>query len=293
MVSCLLKTLSGLLLLRVVMASTTTSDRMQCTSKEDNVQAAQANCMLSVRQGQTDFRHQKNIQPSLENLRVLLFVTTHLPPSHVEFLEKCWPGLISNSALLQHADVLVYTASEPPSDVLQVAFRGKQVRVEQYVNPGYQAGAMLAMEAGTSGRWFDGYDWVIRVNPDVLILNDDFLIKNMADHDVDAIFADCHDGNCTSHCTDAFVNSDFFAVRTSQLGPASFIQVGRDFDNAEHQVGAAFKRIMENGRDRWIPGTNMHGTCRIHGSKVPVLHSHTVLTQCPLLKGQPENRDIE
>jgi len=293
MVSCLVKFLSGLLLLRLVIASTPTDDHMQCTSKEDNVQAAQAKAMLSLRKTQTDFRHQKSMQASLDNIRVLLFVTTHLPAFHVEFLQKCWPGIISNSALLQHADVLLFTGGELPSDVIQTAFQGKQVRVEHYDNPGYQAGAMLAMETATSRRWFDGYDWVLRVNPDVLILDDDWLINNLADEHVDGIFSDCNDGNCTSHCTDGFVNSDFFAVRTNQLGPASFIELGEKYENAEKQMGAAFKSIMENGRDRWIPGTHMHGKCRVHGNGVPVLHSHTVLSQCPLAKGQPENRDIE
>lgn len=293
---CVVKTLTALVLLQLTMASRMTYDDAQGASTEANEQKASA--LLVVRQGQSDFQHQKRMKPSLGNNRVLLFITTHVSPVHVEFLQKCWPALISNSALLQQADVLLFTGAELPSDIVQTVFHDNHVRVERYDNPGYQSGAMLAMETATERRWFDGYDWVIRVNPDVLILDDDWLIKKMADDGVDGIFADCHDANCTSHCTDNFVNSDFFAVRTTHLGQASFFELPQRFhafqmENAERQVGAAFKSIFETGRDRWIPGTNMHGMCRVHGPAVPVLHSHTVLSQCPLAKGQPENRDIE
>jgi len=250
-----------------------------------------AQSMLAVHR-LSDSHHQKNVQIPLEDIRVLLFITTHLPPEHVEFLQKCWPGLISNSALLQRADVLFYTAQELPSDLNTTVFQGKKLRVEHYENPGYQAGAMLAMEAATTQGWFDHYDWVIRVNPDVLILDDALLIKNMMDLGVDGIFADCHDGNYTMGRSEALVNTDFFAIRPSQFSPASFLQ-SKEYKNAEFQMSDIVKGIIKNQRDRWIPGTNMHGKCRVHGPKVPVLHSHTVLSQCPLAPGQPEDRDIQ
>jgi len=293
MASCVVKALTAFLL-QLAIASRITYDNTHHLSKEENEQTAKAKVLLTVRQHQLDFRHQKSVQPSLDSIHVLLFVTTHLPSLHMDFLRKCWPGLISNSALLQHVDVLLFAGGDLPSDVVQTAFQGKNVRVEHYNNPGYQEGAMLAMETATSRRWFDGYDWVIRVNPDVLILDDDWLIQNLVDDGVDGIFANCNDDACTGHCTNATANSDFFAVRTSQLGPASFIELPeKTFENAESQVAAAFKSIMQNGRDRWIPGTNMRGTCRVHGHGVPVLHAHSVVSQCPLAKGQPENRNIE
>merc|ERR1719219_561468 len=104
--------------------------------------------MLSVRQNQSNSKNQISEQPfdllsisqkqTLDSIRVLLFVTSHLPDQHVEFLRKCWPGLISNSRLLQHADVLLFAGGELPTDILEDVFQGKNVRVEQYKNPGYQ-----------------------------------------------------------------------------------------------------------------------------------------------------------
>lgn len=236
-----------------------------------------------------------SVSHSLDNIRVLLFITTHLPDQHIDFFRQCWPNLLKNSVLLQHADVLLFTAIEPPTDILQDVFHGKRVRVEQYENnQGYQGGAEMAMKMATTSSWFEGYDWVIRLNPDVLLLEDEWLIKNMLDLGVDGIFADCYDHGCERHCTVGnMVNTDFFVVRPWYLGPESFAGLQGHFNNAEEQATAAFKNIIESGRDRWIPGTHMDGKCRVRGKTVPVLHAHSILRQCPLANGQPENRDID
>jgi len=240
-------------------------------------------------------------RPSLKNIRVLLFVTTHLSDQHLQFLQRCWPGLVRNSALLQHADVLFFTAQEPPVNILEDAFPGKTVRVELYNNSfgvenqnvRKEMGAMFAMQSATTQHWFDGYDWVIRVNPDVLILDDEWLMNHMVDSDVDGIFADCDDGNFARYCHDAVrVNTDFFAFRPTCIGPESFIMADLT-TNAEVQAKAAFTGIIEQGRDRWIVGTNMQGQCRIRGQQVPVLHAHMAVNYCPLAPGQPEWRDFE
>lgn len=244
--------------------------------------------LLALRQTSPSVSH------SLDNIRVLLFITTHLPDKHIEFFRQCWPNLLSNSVLLQHADVLLFTANEPPTDILQDVFHGKHVRVENYTNPGYQDGAEIAMKMATTNSWFEGYDWVIRLNPDVLILEDEWLIEKMLDLSVDGIFADCYDHACERHCNRSMVNTDFFVVRPWYLGLESFTGLQGHFENAEQQATAAFKNIIELGKDRWIPGTHMDGKCRVRGNKtVPVLHAHTVLKQCPLARGQPENRDME
>jgi len=231
---------------------------------------------------------------SLTDLRIALFVTTQLSLSHEHFLEKCWPSIIGRSSVLQQAEVIFFTARSPPEGLLQRVFPGKSVRVEHYDNPGYEEGAMLAMEMATKGRWFDGYDWVIRVNPDVLILEDDFLIKNMLDSNVAGIFADCVDGanNCDKKCEKGRINTDFFAARGSAVGPAWFTELPKKFDNAESQATAAFQSIVKRGQDRWIKGTAQGGVCRVRGKGVPVLHDHTVVTKCPLAPGEPKERGL-
>jgi len=228
----------------------------------------------------------------VDNLRVALFITTHLPEQHIQFLDKCWPSIISRSPLLQHAEVIFLTSQSPPEGLLHRVFPDKSVRVEHYSNPGYEEGAMLAMEMATKGRWFEGYDWVVRVNPDVLILEDDFLIKNMLDKNVSGIFADCTDqaNTCNNKCESSKVNTDFFAARGSELSPAWFTELPEQFHNAEAQANAAFRSIIQRGEDRWIKGTTQGGICRVRGPGVPVLHDHSVLSKCPLAPGEPRDR---
>lgn len=229
---------------------------------------------------------------AVEDLRIALFITTHLSREHEQFLDKCWPSIISKSPLLQHAEVIFLTARSPPEGLLQRVFPGKIVRVEHYDNPGYEEGAMLAMEIATKGRWFDGYDWVIRLNPDVLVLEDAFIIKNMLDSNVTGIFADCTDraNKCDKKCERSRINTDFFAARGSAVGPAWFTELPKQFDNAENQATAAFQSIVKRGEDRWIKGTQQRNLCRVRGPGVPVLHDHEVVTKCPLAPGEPKER---
>ena len=41
-----------------------------------------------------------------------------------------------------------------------VLSRFQSLKIEEYVNPGYQRGAMLAMADGFKKVFYDGYDWV-------------------------------------------------------------------------------------------------------------------------------------
>jgi len=225
----------------------------------------------------------------LRKLRIVLFVTSHITASHHAFLVKCWPHAVRNSALLMQVETVIFFAARMPIPAALDAFTGKNVTVKLYRNPGYQTGAIIAMDESTSKGWFAGYDWMIRTNPDVLILNDTFLIQHMLNPEVDGIFADCFDRPCLKHCTGAHICTDFFAVRVAAL--PNFAQIR--MDTAEEQANHAFKHMISSGRDRFMQGTSMHGICRIKGrSDIPVLHAHSLVNQCPLRKGEPHNRNI-
>jgi len=275
----------------------------ECNDDDDDarwIDPVPAKMMLATRSNLTS--NTAKAEKSLDDIRVLLYVTTHLSVDHLDFLRACWPALIANSVLLQHADVLLFTAEDVPEDVHSI-FRNNSLRVQKYDNPGYQEGAKLAMKWLTENSVYADYDWVIRVNPDVLILDDDWLIQNMLDDDVGGIFADCAADKvkCWQYCVNGtMTNSDFFAVRTMHLKPWLFTDLkgadGKPCWNAECEVHVAFESIRLSGRDRWIQGTRMDGAhggdCRIRGDNVPVLHAHTVVQQCPLAKGEPADRNI-
>jgi len=233
----------------------------------------------------------REIPAPLRKLRIVLFMTTSLSSSHAEFLRKCWAHAIRNSALLMQVETLIFYTPKEPTPGLLDAFTGKKVTVKLYNNPGWQEGAISAMEESTSKKCFAGYDWMIRLNPDVLILdNDEFLIKNLLDPEVDGIFADCWDHNCLSYCPKAHINTDFFAVRVSVLHADTFTKV-KGIRHAETSATHAFKDIMSAGRARWLPGVKQKHICRIRGNlSVPVVHAHNTAKQCPLRRGGPLNR---
>lgn len=229
-----------------------------------------------------------------KHLRVLIFITTHLSELHVQFLQVCWPRLLNSSRLLSSADVMVFATGfkETSVQLLRAVFQYQLVSIKQYPNPGYQEGAILAINEAFKYGWFRGYDWVVRLNPDVIILNDTWLLQTMQDVNVDGIFVDCHGALCPAKrmCTSALIHTDFFAIRpcaiTAEMTEMPILDV---MTKAELKTTFLFRSITMSGRDRWLPGTEHrrisgHPICRVGGNFSPVTHDHN-LTACDAVEG--------
>ena len=121
-------------------------------------------------------------RPSLSHRpKILLYLTTHLSQSHIEFLRYCWPTALSRSRVLRQADVLVFDTSSrnqgEEDKLLQSVFSPGMVNLTiikavkmaykeaRLGTNGKQGGATLAMKEAVKNEWFKGYDWVIRLNP--------------------------------------------------------------------------------------------------------------------------------
>ena len=133
---------------------------------------------------------------SLTDLRVLLYVTSHSSLQHLQALKWIWPETVANSDLLKNSEAIFYVANQPPvlEKLLKDAFpTNSNVTVVNYTNDGYQEGAIKALSDAYQNNWFKGYDWVIRVNPDVIIRNDRWMLKQMFDMDVWGVLVDCMD----------------------------------------------------------------------------------------------------
>ena len=100
-----------------------------------------------------------------------------------------------------------------------------------------QAGAIKPLYDPASRALFATYEWVVRLNPDVILYNVSELLSLMMDHHVDAILANCnHPENsllmgligrlfgfqeieaaslesCRNRCTHRRVMTDFMAFR--------------------------------------------------------------------------------
>ena len=213
------------------------------------------------------------------NNRILIFITTHLSAQHYTYLENCWPALIKKSALFKQSDFMMFiTESEgekPNMARINSVFAGVGITVHSTGNPGWQQGAILALTEAIENHWFDKYDWVVRLNPDVLIRNDSFLLERFEDSRIHGVFVDCLDQECPTgnKCTDRKIHTDFFAVRPNDISPSAVRETKQD--NAERMITEAFSSIVKDGADSWVPGAGPHrANCRVSGKSSPVIHTH-------------------
>ena len=94
---------------------------------------------------------------------------------------------------------------------------------------------------------------MIRVNPDVLIRNDTFILASMADESISGIFVDYLDKPCPSGrgCSDRIIHTDFFAVRPSAVSLGELRHINET--GAETMATKAFSGIVQNGRTPGYP----------------------------------------
>mmetsp|Transcript_1367 Transcript_1367/g.2972 ORF Transcript_1367/g.2972 Transcript_1367/m.2972 type:complete len:344 (-) Transcript_1367:163-1194(-) len=210
--------------------------------------------------------------------RVLLYVTSHMSRQHEMFLKYCWPNVLARSKLLQQADVAVFLnpaeeeKREEAIDVVKATFENNPLTVYLRENQAYATGAVMAMHEAMASNFFDGYDWVIRLNPDVLIRDDAFLTEKMADPEVSALLINCSNRGSKVH-------TDFFVIKPIVLNANSFPEaLWRK--NAELSFTKSIQEsVLERKAHRWIPGTAPRTSqCRAgHGHEFhesPIVHQH-------------------
>lgn len=221
--------------------------------------------------------HRLSTQTTTGNTgRVVLYVTSHMSQQHEMFLKYCWPNILARSALLQEADVVVYLNPEEEKrkeamDLLKITFADHNLKVYLRENQGYNDGAKIAMYEAVTLKFFAGYDWVIRLNPDVIIRDDSFLIESMANPSVSALLINCSNRG-------AKVHTDFFVINPDMLNAEAFIWKG----NAERSFTTSIdKSILQKGSHRWIPNTApATSECRAGLGrdfyKSPIVHAHVL-----------------
>ena len=183
--------------------------------------------------------------------------------------------------------MLLYTAKEPPKTFISL-FR--QIKVRRYnqtelpddaqetlLDAAKHKGAMQAMVDAEQNGWMNGYDWVLRINPDVIIKNDTWLRATMNNPEVDGIFTDCYSRNCNRFCMNNLYHSDFFAFRPHTIPFPSFSET-KGVNTEKHLTTIFRKFIAKKGRDRWLQGSKQRGQCRvIHRD---IIHDHAYSQNC-------------
>jgi len=185
------------------------------------------------------------------------------------------------SNLLRSADILVFAVGGSAGQLdewqraLALLPNANVSMVHEMNNPGKQGGAKLAMETALVAHWFDQYEWVIRLNPDVLLLNTSLLDASMKNTTAEAILADC-----TVQMVTPTVMTDFFAMRPGAIAEDSFSTSTPS--NSEAAATAAFDRVINKGKVIWLDPQLPGPMCRIH--RQDILHWHGA--GCP---GLPAN----
>jgi len=194
------------------------------------------------------------------------------------FLKYCWPNVLARSSLLYQVDVAVYLN---PADqerrkeavsILQDTFVNHHLTIYLRENEVYNTGAVMAMYEAVSSNFFDGYDWIIRLNPDVMIRDDTFLRETMVDPTVSALLINCSNRGTKAH-------TDFFVIRPNvfdaNLFTKQIIQT-----NAEQGFTSLIQdSVLSKGTHRWIPNTNPKtSSCRAGNHRdyyeSPIVHEH-------------------
>jgi hypothetical protein len=214
---------------------------------------------------------------SFEDLRIAIFITTHMTEEHATFLRRCWSSAVENVSMLRQSDCILFTTEDPPVDLLPSTFeKFHAFQIHTYENPGYHEGALLAMSVAMDNDWFADYDWVLRVNADVVIRDDSFFRQVLVDPSVDAVFVKCGTA----------IQTDFFAFRPNTTAPGAFRRQKHDRPIAEPDTTLAFQETLQHTkRFKYLEGGRPNGgSCRVVGRDSPVIHDHDFLKQCPDLK---------
>jgi hypothetical protein len=131
-------------------------------------------------------------------------------------------------------------------------------------NPGYQSGAIAGVVIAARLGWFGGYDWVIRVNPDVVFEDSKFLETHLRQQNTSAVLAQC------KTCSQAGIvtHTDFFAARPLAMDHTKWAS----HKNAEVASTHVFQATVDRHRAVTFPkGTD---TCQCRVMNHGIVHQH-------------------
>ena len=195
---------------------------------------------------------------------------THIPTTEIDYLTRLfsdnpsfqflWPN---NASHLSHCEQFKKPQNPNKKDKVSVSYK--------------QCLANYGVAFGWSR--VRSYDWMIRINPDVVIRQSQWMLQAMTNTSLDAILIHC--GPNTRQ-----VHTDFWAVRPSAVNtntndtthhPSPFQTMGRIGNHLNHERTAFqnFRSILAMNRHLWVPNMDpSRGVCRARGPQAPIIHDH-------------------
>ena len=204
--------------------------------------------------------------------KVLIYITTHMSQQHKEHLKHCWPLALKNSYLLNSSDIKVFMSPDPVQvgesiQLLKETFKGQNLSYHLHINKDYHRGAIAAMSESAKNGWFDGYDWVFRLNPDVIIQNDAWMLDTIKnDADASLIYIECQPHHPPRLSNMRMINTDFFGLKISALTPEQLSNA--DYGRAESLFSLQMVPIIERNEHRHVPDAYplVNDMCRVNGN---------------------------
>lgn len=149
--------------------------------------------------------------------------------------------------------------------------------------------------------WFHGYDWIIRLNPDVLIKDDAWIRSQLTNPNVNVIGVDCNKDRDLAMRGDILpwddidklgmgrikLHSDFIAFRPNAINTTQLISTLHNqpwpFHNAEYHLTNALLTNINDDVIAYVPGVSpyIEKACRVRGESSPVVHDHALVNFCP------------
>ena len=181
---------------------------------------------------------------------------------------------------LRGADVLLWAgcdtgaAQDAPTEYARMlaALPNANVSLVWAERLAYKQGALASFLYLLHYGWFENYDWVVRLNPDVLVLDEEPLVLRMLNESHASVLSNC--GYLGKKTTTEKIHTDFFAVRPQHFRPmANWTTFS---SSAEREAGAYFKPLIEQGLTAWLPNGNTGWLCRMihHERGSGIEHTH-------------------
>ncbi|CAB9527411.1 expressed unknown protein [Seminavis robusta] len=251
-----------------------------------------------------------------DGLKIAFYMTTHVSDLHLEYLQKCWPAAMAKLDILQHVDLIVYTSNYNHDNTFQslgfdnVIFKRYNETVDPNIpdpdklpndkNMQKQEGALRGMVdpflvhpgstdwKTTPAHWFADYDWVIRLNPDVLIRNDTWLLSQMRSPSVQGIFV-----RWDTPSAQLYLHTDFSAFRPSAIDYDAMLleyqtQRHQGKFRAERHFTFGFQHLLKQQPDTpavaFVPRvvkSTTHGVGHVGGYHCDIVHIHPFVKHCP------------
>ena len=243
-------------------------------------------------------------------VKIALYITTHFSEAHIRYFHCCWPRLVAESPLVRQSHVIVAATNATPVATQELEYLQTELfqsnsksfqfwtppnashlsHCEPYrtpLNRNKKQGVSVSYKQclanyGVAFGWHQlleqGYDWMIRLNPDVLIRQSQWLLRNMYHNSsLDAILIHCGPGTRQIH-------TDFWAIRPTILqryDKGAFMQMAKIGNHWNHERTAFqhFRPTLAAKRHAWLYSVDpSEGICRVRGPKAPVSHEHDSCT---------------